>query len=99
MHRCCCLALVLLSVSTLPAEEDLVHRWQLTPDHIKEGKVQALAGSLNGDIVGHVSFTQDAPRVLLLEGNSRARHCIHLTDTIAKAGLPKKTLSVEAWVR
>lgn len=86
----------------MPARADdagLRFRWQFSADQIKDGIVQPQAGMLPARIVGPVKFAATKPHALLLGGDSKKKHCIDVTDDLAKAELPKKDITVEAWVR
>src|SRR4051812_17625973 len=76
-----------------------LHCWRLTAEHVKGATLAPVAGPIAGTLRGPVRFAADGPRALVFDGNSKAKHCVHLTDDIAKAGLPARDLSVEAWVR
>ena len=99
MRRTACLFIALFFSSIAHADESLLHQWQLVASHIKENRVAPLAGTLEGTIVGPVAFNKDEPKALLLDGNSKKKHRIDITDDLKKAGLPDKQISVEAWVR
>src|SRR5207248_4389856 len=64
-----------------------------------ENRLAPLVGILEGTIVGPIAFNKDEPKALLLDGNSKKKHRIDITDDLKKANLPDKLISVEAWVR
>lgn len=89
------LALVVSQVTDAPP----LHQWQLTTEHVVGQQLKPVAGSLPGKIVGPVRFAAEKPRAMLFDGNAKARHAVELTDELAKASLPTKEITVEAWVR
>ncbi|OAI49976.1 hypothetical protein AYO44_05970 [Planctomycetaceae bacterium SCGC AG-212-F19] len=93
------LTLLLVHALVACADEGLVHRWQFDGDHMQGKTVKALAGSLDGAVIGPVRFAADKPAAILLDGDSKNRHRIELTTDLAQVGLPGQRLSVEAWVR
>ncbi len=74
-------------------------QWQFTKDHVTAQTFAPQAGPLSATVVGPVKFADGKPGALLLDGNSRAKRHIAITDDLLAAGLPKKALTVEAWVR
>ena len=80
-------------------DEGLLGRWQFTKDRVSGDQVKPLAGDLAAKIVGPVKFAKEAPHAMVLDGNSKARHGIAVTSTLASAKLPKQDITVEAWVR
>lgn len=93
MRRCLSLVLVLALTVPAVAQDGPLHGWHLAADKIDGQTLRSVAGPLAGTIVGPVTFATDAPKALLLKGR------IDLTADLAKAGLPREALSVEAWVR
>ena len=77
------------------AEEGLVGRWRFTPADIQDGQARPLAGSLAAKIQGPVQFASKQPECLLLDGR---KTYIGLTSDLAKANLPKRELTAEAWI-
>ena len=89
----------LLMVAGLPDAPAPIHHWRLTADHVKGQSITPLAGKLPGTLVGPANFSDDAPKALLFDGDSKAKHCITITNKIADANLPKQDITAEAWVR
>lgn len=94
-------ALLLTFVSTVNATADdgLIHRWQFDADHLKDKNFKAVAGPLDATLIGLERFDTDKPKALILDGDAKSRHRIEVTADLANAGLPAKSLTVEAWVR
>jgi len=92
-----CAALLALS-ALAHAQDGPLHQWQFVKEQLAQGKVKATAGALDAAVVGPVRFANEAPRALLL-GDARSKQRIDVTDDLAKADLPTKALSIEAWVR
>jgi len=93
-------SLVVMGASELrAAETGLIARWQLDASRVRGNTFPPLAGPLSATVVGPVRFSKDAPRALLVDGNSKAGHRVGITDDIAAARLPTKAITAEAWVR
>lgn len=92
------LSLVLASTFAQAAEDGLVGEWQFISAKANGAVVKATAGTLDAYIVGPTAFSADAPQALILDGDSKAKHRVELTDDISKAALPAKTITAEAWV-
>ncbi len=93
----CCVAAQAAGQAAAPPEP--IARWRLTPEHLSAGRTfRPLAGKLSATVVGPVRFRRDAPPALHMDGNSKARHRVDVTDDLAAARLPTEALSAEAWV-
>src|SRR6185369_4904889 len=97
MHRAAVLVLLMLSRDAIA--EGLLHHWEFDPAHLKDRSFAPRTGKLPATIVGPVELSKDAPKAIVLDGNSKARHRLLITDRLGEAGLPAKSISVEAWVR
>jgi len=80
------------------AETGLIARWQLDASRVRGNTFPPLAGPLSATVVGPVRFSKDAPRALLVDGDSKAGHRVRITDDLAEAHLPTKAITAEAWV-
>ena len=92
------LCLIVATVAISGAEPAPIHQWQLDAAHTKSSKVSPTAGTLDATIVGPVAFSADSPPALMLDGDTKAMHRVDLTNDLAKAHLPLKTITAEAWV-
>jgi outer membrane protein assembly factor BamB len=91
--------LVLLLSSATPAVgQGPTHHWQFGSEHLQNNAFKPLAGSLAAPVRGPIRFGAERPKALLLDGNARARHGLHVAPDLKKAGLPARDLTVEAWV-
>ena len=91
------LALSALGVSSR-ADDGPVAQWRFTKAHVSGKTVKPLAGGRAATIVGPVKFSDEAPHALILDGKSKSKHRIAVTDNLPGAGLPKQDLTLEAWV-
>ncbi len=91
-----CLALAAATLSA--AEPAPILQWQFDAEHTQGAKTSPTAGSLEAQIVGPVKFSDESPKALILDGDTKAKHRIDLTDDLSKAKLPPKTITAEAWV-
>ena len=80
------------------AQVEPIHEWNLRAEHISGATVAPIAGNTQPKIIGEVRHAQTAPRALLFDGNSKARHRVQVADSLAVATLPTRDLSVDAWV-
>ena len=90
---------LLLVVVAARAQDGPLHQWQFVTDRFVQNAAKPTAGALAASVVGPVRFAPDAPHALLLAGDAKSKQRIDVMDDLAKAGLPTKALSVEAWVR
>lgn len=91
--------LVLVLATPAAAQDGPVHAWHLVADKVDGPKVKAIAGPLDGTVVGPVAFAAEPPKALVLKGEPKNTGRIDLTADLSKAGLPPEAISVEAWVR
>lgn len=98
MNRWLLTVLVCQLVRTSWAAEP-IQQWRLDPDHVRGQTIKATVGGLDARILGPARLENGSPRALVVDGNSRARHCVEITSDIGKASLPRKAISIEAWVR
>lgn len=80
-------------------DSGLLHRWTFTADHREGATLRADTGGLAATVVGPVAFDTDAPGALRLTGDEKSKDRVTVLADHRGAGLPKRTLSVEAWVR
>ncbi|HYT94084.1 MAG TPA: LamG domain-containing protein [Gemmataceae bacterium] len=99
MRRLAAFLLLLTLAGRTAAQQGPTHQWQFEADHVRGNIVKPLAGALDASIAGPIRFSADKPRALLLDGNSKARHAVNVTADLARAGLPAKDITAEAWVR
>jgi len=88
-----------VSSGTLVAVDGLVARWQFDSEHAQGSNFKALAGSLDATVVGPVEFASQPPRALQLDGDSKSKHRVAITDDLTQVGLPDREITVEAWVK
>ena len=79
------------------AEEGPVHRWDLKGAGIKNAQLLPRTGNWTGMITGPIEISKDEPKVLLLRGDSKAKHGVEIAD-LSTVTLPTKALAIEAWV-
>ena len=86
----------LLLAATLASagEKGLVGHWLFERAHIADGKVRDLAGGRHAAISGKIAFAS-GPEALVLDGETNS---VVIAPEGAPSGLPKRDLSVEAWV-
>jgi len=87
------------SSGPIVAAEGLVARWQFDSEHVHGNRFKALAGSLDATVVGPVRFASQPPRALQLDGDSKSRHRVSVTDDLGQLALPDRDVTVEAWVK
>jgi hypothetical protein len=97
MMRITLLVSLLLAVPA-SAADGVLHQWQGTQEHVQGQTLKAMAGGLDGTIVGLVRFSAEEPKALILPGDVKSKHRIDVTTDIKKANLPAEKITVEAWV-
>jgi outer membrane protein assembly factor BamB len=88
----------MLAALSARCEDGPVHAWELRADRIEGRTVKPVAGTQSATIIGPVKYEDGEPRALLLPGDSEARQCIEVSDDLAKANLPARSISAEAVV-
>src|SRR2546429_150092 len=78
---------LLLAVAQIPAPAP-THHWRLTAEHITDQTLKPQAGKLSGSITGPVAFGKDSPKALIIDGNSKKKHGVIITDKIADEAAP-----------
>lgn len=76
-----------------------LYRWQFNASNATGTVFKPLSGKLGASVEGPVQFSKSAPGALMLDGDSKSRHYIKVTDDIRKVSLPKKAMTLEAWVK
>jgi len=90
----------LFFLTPLPGgEEALLGRWRFESARVEGKTVKALAGGLDATIEGPISFGEGKPGALKLDGNSKARHRVVVSESLELAELPRREMTVEAWVK
>ena len=84
---------------TVVAAEGLIDQWQFDSGHVHGNSFKALAGSLDATVVGPVRFASEPPQALRLDGDSKSKHRISVTDDLGQIALPERDITVEAWVK
>lgn len=86
-----------LGLATQAQEAGLLGHWRFTPDRLLGGNLKPTAGGPDAALRGSVSITKDpGPARAELTGRDEQ---IVLADDLAKALLPKREITAEAWVR
>lgn len=91
--------LIIAFTAQRASAQPCVQKWSFDAQHIEGDTVKPVVGSLPAKIVGGVKFAKTRPHALILDGDSKKRHAINVTDDIKQAKLPSKAIAVEAWVR
>lgn len=92
-------ALLGVSGGAVVAADGLVARWQFDSEHVQGNSFKALSGSLDATVVGPMRFASEPPRALKLDGNSKSRHRVSVTEDLGQLALPARDITVEAWVK
>ena len=89
------LSFIIVQVRVEAEEEGLINRWEFSSTKIVDKVVRPEAGTLNARVIGEVSFSEDRPSVLSLDGKTSR---VLISDDLSEANLPQQKISVEAWV-
>lgn len=88
-----------VSIGTLVAADGLVARWQFDAEQVQGNSFKAVAGSLDATVMGPVQFASQPPRALQLDGDSKSKHRVSVTDDLSQLALPDQEVTVEAWAK
>ena len=78
---------------------DLVVHWQFDAPHVQNGRVTDLAGSHDAVITGPVRLLPDfSPGAILIDGERSRIAADGLDPNAPSSPLPRKAMTVEAWV-
>ena len=91
---------ILASVSSAQfTTEESIHRWVFAPDHLIDDTVRDIgagAESLDGQLIGDPALAETADGwALALDGRTQS---VQMGEVVDGSGLPKRSISVEAWV-
>lgn len=93
---CVFVALPLMPAGALAADDGLVAHWVFDPDHVAGQVVKDQVCGNNATVTGPVRFRTDPTNAsMLLDGDMDK---IALTYDPASPGMPKKAMTVEAWI-
>jgi len=95
---CLLLALPAAAGST-PAPKKEFDQWQLVAGQQSNATFRPTQGTRTAQAAMPVTFDKQPPHALLFTGDVKGRHRVVVADDFQTAQLPRRALTVEAWVR
>lgn len=94
-----CLLGCTFSTFNAQSQDTLLHQWQFTEANFKAGIFKPTVGKLEAKLTGPHRFSGQNPKTIVLPGIAKERQQIEISDDLAKAALPTKMITAEAWVK